>query len=167
MKKLIKKILRESVKELEEVSDASYVKISENARVIMTNDDDINYKPTPLDKQPTEWHKPIGLWYAIGPSWVDWVRDNMPKWETENVFEIEIDKSKMLFLNSKEETDAFAEKYLGLYYNIPYINWKMVAQDYGGIEIGDDGLWGHFTHTWDIPSGCLWGENMILKVKKL
>lgn len=32
MKKLIKKILRESVKELEEVSDASYVKISENAR---------------------------------------------------------------------------------------------------------------------------------------
>jgi hypothetical protein len=82
-------------------------------------------------------------------------------------FEIEIDKSKMLFLNSKDETDAFAEKYLGLYYNIPYINWKMVAQDYGGIEIGDDGLWGHFTHTWDIPSGCLWGENMILKVKKL
>ena len=66
-----------------------------NSRIIMSKESEINFIPTPLSKQKNGF-KPIGLWYGIGTSWIDWVISNMPDWECENIFEIKLDESKIL-----------------------------------------------------------------------
>lgn len=175
MKKHIKKLLSESLKDfaIKEVSNDVYANIGKNERVIMSHEDNINFKATPIENQSTT-QKPRGLWYAIGTEWIDWVRFEMPDWETNNVFKIDINESKMKLITSYDQLKEFDLEYgvkrVGNTYG-GLIDWKKVANDYGGIEISPyifEARFGlYWYYGWDIASGCIWDNGVITNVQKI
>lgn len=172
-------LLRESL--LNEVSDDIYNIISEkypNGRIIMNNNIDaensseINYTPTQQENETKM--KPNGLWYAIGSEWIDWVRGEMPHWEGENAFVVDIDESKILKIDTFEKLLAFDKEYglkvmKGL--KLTGINWSEVAKRYGGIEIAPYIYKGRFEinwyYGWDVASGCIWGDGVIKSITRI
>lgn len=129
--------------------------------------------------------KPAGLWYDINNSWTDWCKENT-KWKHENHFELEVDLSKILLLDSVEKTKAFHAEYsefASYYTHLPkdykedewdwitkHINWKRVSEKYSGIEINPYWRW-EFDATWyssiDVSSGCLWDLSCIKSFKQI
>lgn len=172
----IKKIMaiNEQVKEFNEVADNVYNLIEEkysDSRLIMTDNNIIEFKSVPIDEQKMAL-KPRGLWYGIGPSWIDWVRSEMPDWEVDNVFKIDVDETKLLTIRTIEELDAFDEKYgssITSYFR--NIDWGKVASEYGGIEIAPYIYKGRFKYIWyygwDVASGCIWDDGVITNIEKL
>lgn len=115
------------------------------------------------------------VWYGIGSSWVDWVKSEMPDWETDNVFKIDINESNILIIRNYGEIIEFDRKY-GVPYNFGYhkytnIDWVRVANDYGGIEIAPYIYEARRTiewyYTWDIASGCIWDDGVIRNIEKI
>jgi hypothetical protein len=164
------------VKPVHEVSDELYdalKNIHSNDRIIMSSNSEITFKQIPIEKQ-TVTTKPRGLWYGIGSSWVDWVRSEMPDWEVDNIFKIDINTDRMLLISTSEELLAFNKKYgavLSEHYSA--IDWAKVASDYGGIEISPynyklrmnrEVFW---YYGWDVASGCIWDEGIVTGVTKL
>ena len=170
MKKIIKHKLRENL--LNEVSDNTLAiinnKYSDTPIVMMSGNQmgteykgqGLKFKSVNPNEQPTNM-KPKGLWYGIGSSWIDWVRSEMPEWETDQAYVLDLNKSNMLIIRSYEELIAFDEKYS----KGPMINWSNVAYDYDGIEISPYIQKARFElmwyYAWDIASGCIWGENVV------
>lgn len=172
------KVIMESgqVKPVHEVSDELYDalnKVHSNDRIIMSSNSEITFKQVPIEKQ-TVTTKPRGLWYGIGPSWVDWVRSEMPDWEVDNIFKIDINTDRMLMISTSEELLAFNKKYgTVLSEHFSAIDWVKVASDYGGIEISPynyklrmarEVFW---YYGWDVASGCIWDEGIVTGVTKL
>ena len=168
-----------------EVSDEIHNKIlsvHSNDRIIITKHDSIDFKPTPNQEIS---FKPKGLWYGIGDSWIRWVKSEMPDWDDDNVFKIDIDENKILRITNYEELVAFEEKYnamrpedrtvrnysamMAMRYRS--IDWGMVAKDYAGIEIAPYIHKARYTHMWyygwDVASGCIWGDGVITNITKL
>lgn len=175
----IKKILRDRLIEykISEVSDDVYGMIGSNDRVIMTRESELVFRSTPIGNQKVS-AKPRGLWYGIGSSWIDWVRSEMPNWETEHVFKIEVDESKMRVIRTYDELLAFDKEYsvklnLGADYlrKIGDIDWRRVASEYGGIEIAPyiykARMSVNWYYGWDIASGCIWGDGIIRDIKRI
>lgn len=135
----------------------------------------ISDRPYPQDKQIM---KPHGLWYGINDAWIEWCRDNMPEWVKTNTFELEVDLSRILVLETELDAMVFNERYgkegLASVY-IPeckYIDWKEIASQYAGIEI-QGYTYSYFRSTcmwynsWDCSSGCIWDLSAVKSVKKL
>jgi len=93
------------------------------------------------------------------------------------------DATKILVLNSLKQVKSFTKKYI--YKTEPYINWKKVSKDYGGIEfknyknIQDQIIKiirkkkhkiGNFDLTWatafDVNGGCVWNVENV-RVEKI
>jgi hypothetical protein len=163
------------VKPIHEISDELYDAIKNvhtNDRIIMSSNSELTFNQVPIEKQ-SQGAKPRGLWYGVGPSWIDWVRSEMPDWEVDNIFKIDIDVDKILKITNSEELLVFNKNY-GVktqYYNV--IDWAKVASDYGGIEISPynyklrmerEVFW---YYGWDVASGCVWNEGVITGVIKL
>lgn len=175
---------------INEVSDDVYKLIKSkynNARLIMSKDDEINFTAIPISSQEIRF-KPKGLWYGIGSEWIDWVRSEMPEWEVDNVFKIDINESSILRVTNYDELVSFEDKYgvnpqenmslkgLTDYSKImtkryKSIDWAKVAEDFGGIEIAPyiykaryDHMW---YYGWDVASGCIWSDGVITKIDKL
>ena len=175
-KVIIKNMLRESLapKVVNEVSKEVYDLINTkyaNSRIIMSPEEKIRYKKSNTQRLA---YKPNGLWYGIGPSWVNWIRSEMPHWETENVFKIDIDESKMKIIRNYGDLLEFEKEYLVLpkeYYGFKMIDWVRVANDYSGIEIAPYLYEARMKHMWyygwDVASGCIWGSGVIRKFKRL
>ena len=172
----IKNMLRESFvpKVVNEVSKDVYDLINtkySNSRIIMSPEEKITYKSN--DTQSLGY-KPKGLWYGIGASWVDWVRNEMPHWETEHVFKIDIDESKMKIIRNYEDLLKFEKEYLVIpkeSYGFKMIDWVRAAKDYSGIEIAPYLYEARMKHMWyygwDIASGCIWGAGVVKKIQRL
>lgn len=167
-----------------EVSSDVYNKLTNeysDARIIMSHEDDIKFRVTPNSAQEISV-KPRGLWYGIGTEWVDWVRsydrlidDINYRWETDNVFKIDINESNILIIRNYGEILEFDKKY-GVQYNVGYqkytnIDWVRVANDYGGIEIAPTIYKARreleWYYGWDIASGCIWGDGVIRNIEKI
>ena len=157
-------------KMFEDVSEIAYSQIGMSDRIIMTEDDEIKYKPTPTSEQQP-WYKPKGLWYGIGSSWIDWVRLEMPHWERENIFEIKINMEKMLILDTRKDIENFLNEYKSsLLAPLQFIDWERVASKWGGIELTENAMSSvrfEWMNPWDVPSGCLWGDNMLISTRKI
>ena len=174
---IYKELIKESLGGMiSEVSDEVYELVKTkyaNARVIMSSDDEINYRPTPINKQEVR-AKPWGLWYGIGDEWISWVKREMPDWETENVFILDLNESNILFIRNYDELVAFEKEFEFNMYDLArhkQIDWRRVAEKYDGIEIAPyiykaryDHMW---YYGWDIASGCLWGDNVIKSIQKI
>jgi hypothetical protein len=90
----------------------------------------------------------------------------MPQWERDHAFLLDIDDSRLLKINTYEDLKLFNEEYVIDNY---YVDWKRVSEKYGGIEIvpyiyeaRHEMLW---YYTWDVASGCIWAPNMLKKSK--
>ena len=164
--------------DISEVSDEGYKLIQKNyseSRLIMTKNDFIEFKPMSIKDQEVR-AKPKGLWYGVGTSWIDWVRSEMPEWEVDNVFKIDIDESKVKIIRNIEELIEFDEeyglefeKYVGLGWR--NIDWAKVANDWGGIEISpyiyEARMDFNWYYGWDVASGCIWSDGIITKIEKI
>jgi hypothetical protein len=165
--------INESTHEFNEVSDDVYNTINDkysNYRTILSKKDTIEFKSIPIEDQ-NHHHKPRGLWYGIGTSWIDWIRSEMPEWETDNIFKLDIDESKILMIRNIEELDAFDKKYTDNDDMWRGIDWRKVASEYGGIEIAPYIYEGRFEYLWyygwDVASGCIWDDGVIINIEKI
>ena len=61
--------------------------LRETDKVIMTDADSIKFK-SKIYTEKYVHNKPEGLWYGMGDSWIDWVRHEMPAWESNNLFKL-------------------------------------------------------------------------------
>lgn len=170
--------ITEDANAVNEVSDFMHYMVKyqyDNERIVMSHEDKIIYKPTPIDKQKVA-PKPRGFWYGFGSSWLDWVRSEMPDWETNYVHLVKVNDSKILKISTFDELSAFTEEF-GVesedasYMRTPYINWPEVAKLYSGIEINPYIIQGRrkfdWYYPWDVASGCVWGEDSIVSIELL
>jgi hypothetical protein len=150
-------------------------KIGAKDRIILGTDDtiDLNRKLPPLRIDM----KPIGLWYGIGKSWIDFVQSNMPERETEHVFKIDIDPINVLIIDNDKKFLDFSNQYKDPENEGRFGNWKIdwpeVAKKYKGIEFpiyfskyrsDSEHQW---YYPWDVESGCIWDLSAVKKVIKL
>jgi hypothetical protein len=170
MKDLIKKLLRETL--LKEISEEAYKLLKtkfNDSRVIMSKEEEITFKNSPNQENR---RKPIGLWYGIGSSWVDWIRYNQPSWEKDFIHIVDVDLSKMKVIrNNKQLIEFHNEYFIKDEFGGNKIDWGKVAEKYSGIEISPfivryyseiDWYYG-----WDVSSGCIWNSDAIKDIKKL
>lgn len=177
----LRKKIQEIIKEiyLKEFTDEEYETISSqysNKRIILSNEDEVKFVSKKDDQRVT--YKPKGLWYGFGNSWLEWVRNEMPDWEKDykNIFLLDINDSSILKMSTKEELLDFTKKYShnsDNYFEISMIDWKLVANDYDGIEINP------YIHSarmdrktnwyypWDVASGCIWNTGGIKSITKI
>ena len=170
--------ITEDANAVNEVSDFMHYMVKyqyNNERIVMSHEDKINFKPTPIDKQKVG-PKPRGFWYGFGSSWLDFVRSGEPDWETNYVHLVKVNDSKILKISTFDELSAFTEEF-GVesedasYMQTPYINWPEVAKLYSGIEINPYIIQGRrkfdWYYPWDVASGCVWGEDSIVSIELL
>lgn len=165
------RVVNEVSKEVYDLVNTKYA----NSRIIMSPEEKIRFKRTIKQEKG---YKPRGLWYGIGPSWINWVRSEMPDWETEHVFRLSIDETKMKIIRNYQQLVEFEKEYSlpidgwdsynGRYL---YIDWARVARDYGGIEISPYLYEARYKHMWyygwDVASGCIWGTGVVRRLKRL
>lgn len=116
--------------------------------------------------------KPRGLWYAIGTSWIDWVRNEMPDWEGDYIYKLQLNSNNILFLKTYDDLVSFTQKYSDEQsLDTTNINWERVSNEYSGIEINPyqskaryDILW---YYGWDIASGCIWNKNALNTINRI
>lgn len=171
--KNIFKIIQEEIKKLNEVSDEMYDLINTkytNKRIILSQKDKMSFENIDTQRSGA---KPIGLWYGIGNSWIDWVRNEMPEWEYDNVFELKINESKILMISNMNELMEFNNMYLDdnpMNFN-GNIDWREVSKKYSGIEIAPF-IWKgrnelNWYYSWDVASGCIWKSDAIISIDKI
>lgn len=171
--------ITEDTNAVNEISDFMHYIVNsyKDERIVMSHESVINFRPTPIDKQQIG-PKPNGFWYGFGSSWLDWVRSEMPNWETDFVHLVKVNESKILKISTFEELLAFTEKFgvesdyvFGGSHPKGKINWPEVAKIYSGIEINPyiykarmKFMW---YYPWDVASGCVWGEDGIVSIELL
>lgn len=156
----------ETEEEIIGVHDDAYIEIYPEDRIVNTNSTII--RKIDVTDQLDISSKPKGMWYSIGTEWLDYVRDNLPNREEQNVLRVDIDEWRMCILKTYQEKKDFENKY-GLKSQwgeknntIDQIDWTRVGEDYSGIEIINPwGDIGHWLNPWDISSGCIWKPNAI------
>ena len=129
--------------------------------------------------------KPDGLWYGFGDSWVNFVKYEFDpetfktkKWG----YKVYPNPDKIITLRTHNDVFDFVNKYLNrnpIRRDEYDIDWNKVSQDYSGIEIptyselGMRGWWEEdkmryfWLYPWDVPSGCVWKSDGVLKIKAL
>jgi len=120
--------------------------------------------------------KPIGLWYSVGSSWIDWCIGNEYNGIGNYIYEVHINmKSNMLLIDTKDKIFEFSNNYKrtdGFYKELStsHIEWARVMNNYDGIEINPyyedmrlsyNLLW---YYGWDVPSGCIWNKEAKNKI---
>lgn len=162
--------INELKKIISEVSDEDYKKINKNMRITIHSKDTIQIKNYPEQFVDS---KPNGLWYAPGTEWIDFCRREHKDGETDYVFELKINESKILSLKTENDVRNFNERFGVEKYDMPFIDWKKVSEEYSGIEIIPY-QWGlrrnrdySWYYGWDIDSGCIWDASAIISANKL
>lgn len=147
------------------------MKISSSARVHISANPSLEFAEVRDNFKNRRTMKPRGLWYGIGPSWINWIRsEEMSELEHQHLYEIRVNPGNVLMLDSPESIDAFHETYV-YSDNEDFINWYAVKQDYSGIEVNpyfrnyrDVYDW-YFS--WEVASGCLWRRDAVGQIKLL
>ena len=121
--------------------------------------------------------KPVGIWYSYYGSWYKFIIDNNMNEELhDNIYKINIkkdkltninlkDKDKILLINNVKDFDKFTKKYKT---KNKLINWKDVANDFGGIEIApyfSEKRFTYWYYPWDVASGCIWNLDIIKNIE--
>jgi hypothetical protein len=151
-------------------------------RIINTNAENVDFRKVPASLQQIG-SKPIGIWYALGNAWLEWIETEMPRRKKPYNFKIEVNLNKMIVLNTIKAVEDFIKLYAVLpsRHNpmnnnfiknwLIEINWPEVCKKYSGIELNPyfsqlhhDYMW---YNVWDVPSGCIWKEDAIKRILKV
>lgn len=144
----------------------------------------VTYSPKPIksfrntsQSSTPSWRKPTGLWYTCGNDWKKFVEQDMGYGDIGNkyshAYELEINKSKMLVIDTPKKFLAFDKEYSvpDPQGHDPVIDWARVAKKYEGIEICPyfyefrmDYFW---YYSWDVASGCIWGKSGIKNLTEI
>lgn len=183
------------LKQLIEVSDAAeydlYELLQDTDRIHVSNKDYDNSESSYMDLFDSlsdlgVGPKPNGgLWYGFGSSWIEYAPSVGKSFKY--VYDVSIDKSWAITLNSQEEIDEFGRKF-GItydawsYWYMPYglnqrrmtdrlwdhlredegeayaIWWRKVLKEYKVVEIKIDAPQG-WAYGWDVPSGVIMSFN--------
>lgn len=120
--------------------------------------------------------KPHGFWYSCGDEWDRWCASEMPHWITGSPFlyEIEVDESRLLRIQTAPALRAFEQKYSVARYGDARhaIDWAAVAATgVDGIEIcpyrGEARWRSNWYYSWDVASGCVWNPRAIRRMTRL
>ncbi len=131
-------------------------------------------RPLAQRAQPSS-DKPAGLWYSLGPAWLDYCREVLPRFERELHYRLTLDRSRLLVISSQGELEAFTREFrdVGAQHPNHVIDWRRVAASgHGGIEVAPYfGLGtGHpltWAYSWDVPSGVVWDDAVILAAEPI
>ena len=172
-KDLPDKVKKESIKFMdlltEKVPDNIYQKIKDTDRIVNTKETKIEFFNK---EQISKSNKPRGLWYGIGKEWIKWVREEMPNWEENKIFKIEITDSVLILDDLKkirefEKEYGVKESHLGDDV-VNRIKWSEVAKKWSGVELlYPHGILGEWRHDWDVRSGCIWNKSGLKSIKKI
>ena len=145
-----------------------------------------------INKKKTSF-KPNGLWYSCGVSWYNFCLDNeFGDWcvyKDCNVYQLEINKSKILSINTIPKLIKFHNKYKETKNKITknkitktnheYIKWNEVYKEYYGIhfcpflktKFRKETNYMQSKLLWylsiDVDSGCIWNINAIKNFKNI
>lgn len=180
LRRIIRELVRERIENIEELGQDAYDEIERlhpDQRIIVSHDENIEFRQKGGQRTT---YKPNGLWYGFGNSWMDWVRSEMPDWESERKYDhahlLEIVEGSVLKMSTHDQLLEFTERYRGKqegYFEQNMIDWTRVAEDYAGIEINpyiesarmdEDTNW---YYTWDIASGCIWDKSAIRSITRI
>ena len=130
-------------------------------------------RPVPVGAQPSADDKPRGLFYSIGPAWLDFAREVLPAFEREHHYKLTLDRARLVVINSDADVRAFAREF-GAAAGHNNIDWRRVAASgAGGIEVahyfGLGLMRGHvyWSYSWDVPSGVVWDDSVILAAEMI
>ena len=158
------------------MSDWFGFKIPTNKRIFLCKKPYTSFKDM-TNRQRTS-HKPEGLWYAHGDAWVEWAEGNIPESleESHYLYEVQLHPKQILTLSTKPMLKAFdsafkAKNIYGFDFAGEYsqVDWPDVATGWAGIEIIP---WQRYPrppwyNSWDVASGCVWGEQGVKSIKLL
>lgn len=150
---------------LEEISPESLRKVGSKDFITMSKEP--KFKSSFNTSQPSEGKKPVGTWFGIGKSWINWVKYNMPSWEGDYLWKLELHLGKLVILKNSSDREKFENEFA---IHPGSINWREVQQSgKSGIIIYDNALTGgmNWTAIWDIPSGCIWSSTTLKKTEQL
>ena len=152
--------------------------IRKHQRIVATSDPGpLQFTSVPLNVLDIRLihFKPVGLWYACGAEWLDWLKYNEPtRWGFCGLYEIILDESLLLRIDTLDKLREFArlsKPPQTQCYREHFLNWSFAYSRYAGIEIcpyqpkarHEMGWY----ETWDVASGCVWNSDAIVGVKEL
>ena len=134
--------------------------------------------------------KPNCFWYSCYNSWYNWIiKEGMDSLLHNYIHKINIksniitdiwnkDKNKLLVIKNISDFEVFHKRYSkkskiihsNEFISNEFINWKKVANDFGGIEccpyipVYKKYIW---FSLWDVASGCVWNTESIIKKTEL
>lgn len=128
--------------------------------------------------------KPYGLWYGFGDKWIYFSKNEMSDEyfsKKKYGYKVYINKNTVLSLTNNQELENFVDMFLTKTNQLEKytIDWKKVSQHYSGIEMPnyDELGWRNlynklgqeysFLYPWDIPSGCVWKPDGIIRLRAL
>ena len=135
--------------------------------------------------------KPIGLWYGLGDSWIQWCMSEMSGWLSPYIYELVLDEDKIIKVSNIAEFDKFEDEHQGIREELKFlmdrmpdlhlgngnrnrrffdqIDYPKIAQSYGGVEIAPyiwskrlESMW---YYGWDCASGCIWNRKAIKELR--
>ena len=178
--KLTTKQLKQLIKEeLASVYEAMGDDLSDEQRVTLLKDPmDLQKLEGAVSSQPSESHKPHGLWYSLGDQWIQFAKSEMKdKFEGhEWLYDLQVKTTNLdspnpaavLILDTREDALRLFKRH-GIEqitrYSSTKIKWAWLARHYGGIEVRDMAL--HLFYGWDIDSGCVWNKEAITNIETL
>jgi hypothetical protein len=106
------------------------------------------------------------FWYEIDDDWKRWCKDErfcVEKYAHEHL--VDLGDANVLFIDNARDLLQFSEDYKdqgsgSFFIDFYYVDWSLVAKDYGGIEIAPY-LWEcrlnvGWYYGWDCASGAIW-----------
>ena len=132
------------------------------------------FRKTPKDQEQYSI-KPVGFWYAIGSSWIDWCRSEMPRWMSPYLYTFDLaPEINLLVLDTPQSVRDFTNRYgSSPWKEIPHwkaIDWSMVCRDYDGLEFNPYLYSLRMENLWysgiDVPSGVIFNTDMVVNLKR-
>lgn len=108
-------------------------------------------------------NKPVGFWFAQGADWLKFIDGKMPN-IAKHAHQLDLNWDRVIKVD-KDSLAGFESKYGVDGPDGRLIDWRKVAEDWGGVWVKLDGIESDWTKGWDLSSGAIW-ENSGLKNSK-
>ena len=114
--------------------------------------------------------KPDGLWGALGNTWIDWCRREMPHWIGDWLYELDVSKLNLFHICDDLSLFIFDKFFTFKSNGNVFVLWEIVQKFCDGIIFADKSLTdvfdhyhiGHWANAMDVPSVCIWNTSNLV-----